>query len=154
MTNNLKENSHFKKSILQYSLIIIMIILSIYIVFYNLSHNYPDKLTNQTLLIWFVPRIISSFIIVFILLGACSLLVINSKNSSLKDFLSIKNYIVLGSVFLAILSSNYLFSVISNSTDLTLNLMHNFSIFIVLILILFLLIGILFLTILGLPKKD
>ena len=149
LNHDLKDkNSISKKLILQYSLIVSIVIISIYIIFYNTSHNYPNKFNTQTVLTWYFPQIIFAFIIVFTLLGICSLLIVNHNNSSLKDFLSLKNSIIILLMFIVISIGHYSLSLLQTSKSIAENLMYAFDIFSALFIVLFIFIGVLSLTIL------
>ncbi|WP_066869579.1 hypothetical protein [Clostridium mediterraneense] len=153
--HDLKEkNSIFKKLILQYSLIVSIVMISIYILFFNVSHNYPNKFNTQTVLTWYFPQIIFAFIIAFTLLGICSLLIVNHNISSLKDFLSLKNSIIILLMFIVISICHYSLSLLQTSISIAENLMYAFDIFSALFIVLFIFIGVLSLTILkSLSKK-
>lgn len=150
MTNHniTKKNSNSKKLILQYSLIAFIVIISIFSLFYNVSHNYPNKFNTQTVLTWFFPQIIFMFIMTFIILGICSLLIVNHNNSSLKDFLSLKNSIIILLIYIVISIGHYSLSLLQTSTSIAENLMYAFEIFSALFIVLFIFIGVLSLTIL------
>ena len=59
--NNDKSNNLSKKKIFQSLIIIFIIVASIYILFYNVSHNFPNEFNSQTYLSWYIPQIIISF---------------------------------------------------------------------------------------------
>lgn len=152
--NNDKSNNFPKKKFFQSLIIIFIIVVSIYILFYNVSHNFPNEFTNQTYLSWYIPQIIISFGIAYIALLLCTLLILNIKNSSLREFFSVKNIILSILIVMSISIVNYCISLMGNTISFIQNLNTDFELISVLFIILFIFIGIVFLTILHSINKK
>lgn len=152
--NNDKSNNFSKKKFYQSLIIIFIITASIYILFYNVSHNFPDKFNTQTYLSWYIPQIIILFGTAYIALLLCTLLIINAKNSSLSEFFTVKNIIFSILIFMSISIVNYSFSLMGHTTSFIKNLSTDLELISALFVFLFILIGIVFLTILHSINKK